>query len=77
MIGDIKLANLLLVSEAEDSPVKLIDFGSMAQLDRATMLVLSNEAFGTARFMAPETLRPLNKEYSKASDIWQCGCVLY
>lgn len=74
---DIKLANMLLMSEAEDSPVKLIDFGSLAQLDRATQKVVCNEAYGTLRFMAPETLRPLNKEYSIASDIWQCGCVLY
>jgi serine/threonine protein kinase len=38
---------------------------------------MCNDAYGTPRFMAPETLRPMNKEYSTASDIWQCGCVLY
>ena len=74
---DIKLANMLLVSEADDSPVKLIDFGSLVQVDRASQKVLCNEPYGTPRFMAPETLRPCNKEYSTASDIWQCGCVLY
>jgi serine/threonine protein kinase len=75
--GDIKLANVLLVSEADDSEVKLIDFGSLIQLDRATMTVITNDPFGTPRFMAPESLGRFNREYSTASDIWQSGCVLF
>lgn len=75
--GDIKLANVLLVSDADDSAVKLIDFGSLIQLDRATMKIITNDPFGTPRFMAPESLGRFNREYSTASDIWQSGCVLF
>lgn len=75
--GDIKLANVMMVTEEDDSPVKLIDFGSLVQLDTATMKVISNDPFGTPRFMAPESLGRFNREYSRASDIWQAGCVLF
>lgn len=74
---DIKLANILLEVDADDSPVKLIDLGSLTQVDRATRLAISNDAHGTPMFMAPETLGPYNREYSTMSDVWQCGCVLY
>mmetsp|Transcript_1845 Transcript_1845/g.2928 ORF Transcript_1845/g.2928 Transcript_1845/m.2928 type:complete len:460 (+) Transcript_1845:108-1487(+) len=74
---DIKLANILMVNDSDYSPVKLIDFGSLTQIDRATHTVISNEPYGTPRFMAPESLGKFNREYSPATDIWQAGCVLF
>ena len=75
--GDIKVANLLLQSDAEDSPVKIIDFGSLVQLDHASMRVVTEEAHGSPMSMAPESLPAFAREYSPASDIWQAGCVLF
>mmetsp|Transcript_18710 Transcript_18710/g.31346 ORF Transcript_18710/g.31346 Transcript_18710/m.31346 type:complete len:281 (+) Transcript_18710:377-1219(+) len=74
---DIKLGNILLESTDVHSRVKLIDFGSLGQIDRNTKKLISNDGYGTLRFIAPESLGPMNREYSFASDIWQCGCTLY
>lgn len=75
--GDIKVANLLMQSDADDSPVKIIDFGSLIQLDHASMRVVTEEAHGSPMSMAPESLPTFSREYSTASDIWQAGCVLF
>ena len=71
------MANLLLQSEADDSPVKIIDFGSLVQLDHATKCVVTEEAHGSPMCMAPESLPCFSREYSAASDVWQAGCVLF
>jgi serine/threonine protein kinase len=71
------VANLLLQSDAEDSPVKIIDFGSLVQLDRASRTVVTEQAHGSPMSMAPESLPCFSREYSTASDVWQAGCVLF
>lgn len=75
---DLKLDNILLMSQEADSIVKLIDFGLMVSLPDASDIYSSareHAPCGTAGYFAPETL--LRKEYSFKTDIWQLGCILY
>lgn len=64
----------MLVSHAEDSRVKLIDFGMMVNIPE-TGVYKSKGVQGTRGFVAPESLK--NAEYSSKSDFWQAGCTLY
>eukprot|EP01038_Epipyxis_sp_PR26KG_P006062 gene6062-8346_t len=82
---DLKTENLVFQGVDCDS-VKIIDFGQACSLwDRECLNVPLNvnnpEFLGTLCFTAPETiLTALNTgeaEYSRASDIWQAGCILY
>mmetsp|Transcript_9758 Transcript_9758/g.14714 ORF Transcript_9758/g.14714 Transcript_9758/m.14714 type:complete len:440 (+) Transcript_9758:79-1398(+) len=72
---DLKTQNLLLVSDAQDSPVKIIDFGSMVQLNTVTDVHTDNRMVGTKGCFAPESITRF--EYSVKSDIWQAGCLLF
>jgi serine/threonine protein kinase len=72
-------------SAAQPPHTKLIDFGFMLDLSTASSracaspssfdTVVTDILVGTEGFFAPESLSKC--EYSRKSDIWQLGCVLY
>ena len=73
---DIKLENLMLVNDQEDSPIKLIDFDLMVRLPTDGDGVYRGYTInGSAGYVAPESI--LYYDYSTLSDTWQLGCVLY
>ena len=68
---DLKPANVLMQSTAVAETIKLIDFG-LAQLPEAS---LSEQMFGTPRYMAPEQIRgePLDQRV----DVFALGVLLF
>jgi serine/threonine protein kinase len=67
---DLKLDNILLVNDSDDSAVKIIDFGQMCQVPVSDTTVRVRESCGTNGYLAPESTYDI-KEYSTKSDIWQ------
>mmetsp|Transcript_17655 Transcript_17655/g.35507 ORF Transcript_17655/g.35507 Transcript_17655/m.35507 type:complete len:517 (+) Transcript_17655:81-1631(+) len=74
---DIKPENVLYQSQAEDSPIKLADFGLGKLLDlhgsdskQAMMTVC-----GTPSYLAPEVIQ--HKGYGMECDVWSAGVILY
>jgi serine/threonine-protein kinase CHEK2 len=78
---DLKLDNLLLATDDDNSPVKVIDFGLMVQLDyNSNEYIQPHErghpvCKGTPGMYAPESID--HSHYSTASDVWQLGCIVY
>jgi calcium-dependent protein kinase len=73
---DLKLDNLLLVSQEENSNIKIIDFGLMVSLGNGGSSVYTDRGVvGTDGFFAPESITSYH--YSYKSDVWQAGCILY
>ena len=68
---DLKLENFLLNTEAEDSAIKLIDFGLSSYFKKKEKL---RRAVGTPYYVAPEVLK---NEYTSTCDIWSLGVVAY
>lgn len=68
---DLKLQNWLYKSEAEDAPLKLIDFGFSLQWDRERLM---KECLGSLNYMAPEVLQ---ENYSEKCDMWSLGVIVY
>jgi len=69
---DLKPENLLYRSPAEDSPLKIADFGlSKILTNNATMQTVC----GTPGYCAPEVLR--GEEYEPAIDMWAVGVITY
>lgn len=77
---DLKTENIVCIGSELKSGIKIIDFGMAVSLwdrqEHCQQLLV-----GTPAFMAPETLINYRhrKEamYSRASDMWQAGCILY
>ncbi|MDR3477229.1 MAG: protein kinase [Gammaproteobacteria bacterium] len=69
---DLKWENLMLDT---DYKIKLIDFGFALQLEGETATYVSSEITGTPSYMAPESINHCH--YSKASDIFSFGSMLY
>jgi calcium-dependent protein kinase len=68
---DLKPENFLFLTEAEDAPVKIIDFGlSRHETDMGIM----QTKVGTPYYVAPEVLR---REYTNSCDIWSIGVITY
>ena len=67
---DLKLDNILLVSDSDNSPVKIIDFGFMCQVPTGDCAIRTRQLCGTQGYLAPESTYDI-KEYSVKSDIWQ------
>ena len=69
---DLKPENILFSTLADDSSLKLIDFGLSKVLDgdKGTM----KGAVGTTFYMAPEVI---SGTYNEKCDIWACGIILY
>jgi len=70
---DLKPENILYSTTAEDSPIKVADFGLARVISNKEMM---KTACGTPGYVAPEVLK--NKGYdSGAVDMWSTGVILY
>lgn len=67
---DIKPENILMVSDENDTDIKIADFGLAIQMDENIIT-----ACGSPGYIAPEMLR--NKTYGTKVDIFSAGIVLY
>lgn len=68
---DLKPENLLLLTEQQDSLLKVIDFGTSSRIRPMKHL---SSAIGTLYYMAPEVLE---ERYNEKCDIWSCGVIMY
>ncbi len=68
---DLKPENILFSNVADDSCLKLIDFGLSKVIDGDKNL---KGAVGTTFYMAPEVI---TGNYNEKCDIWACGVILY
>ena len=68
---DLKPENILFSNVADDSCLKLIDFGLSKVIDGEQNL---KGAVGTTFYMAPEVI---TGNYNEKCDIWACGVILY
>lgn len=69
---DMKPKNLLLMSEDNDSYIKLADFGFAARCHEPKSLT---KQCGTPFFVSPEVL--MRKAYDQQSDMWSVGCIVF
>ena len=69
---DIKLDNVMMIDESDDSDVKLVDFGLSKFVGPNEKCI---EPYGTYGFVAPEILRGL--PYDKSVDVWSLGVIAY
>jgi len=69
---DLKPENFLFLTEADDAPIKIIDFGLSRHND--TNHGIMKTKVGTPYYVAPEVLR---REYTKSCDIWSIGVISY
>jgi len=69
---DIKPDNIVLATAAEDSDVKIVDFG-LAQILEPNEL--ATDPVGTLCYAAPEIL--LGRKYDKAVDMWSLGILAF
>ena len=68
---DLKPENILFSNVADDSSLKLIDFGLSKVLDGEKKM---KKTVGTTFYMAPEVIKG---SYNEKCDIWACGVILY
>lgn len=69
---DLKPENFLFLTDSEDSPIKIIDFGLSRHKDADDSMMKTK--VGTPYYVAPEVLR---REYNEACDIWSIGVITY
>ena len=69
---DLKPENLLYATEADDSEIKIADFGLGKLLKEEDMLAT---ACGTPGYVAPEILR--SERYTDKVDMWSLGVITY
>eukprot|EP00826_Nyctotherus_ovalis_P013408 TRINITY_DN1361_c0_g1_i3.p1 TRINITY_DN1361_c0_g1~~TRINITY_DN1361_c0_g1_i3.p1 ORF type:complete len:342 (-),score=93.50 TRINITY_DN1361_c0_g1_i3:462-1487(-) len=69
---DLKPENALMLSESEDSNVKIMDFGLSKMVGPSQ---LCTEPFGTLSYVSPEVLQ--QKPYGKGVDVWSLGVLAY
>ena len=72
MHRDLKLQNILLMSESTSAVVKLADFGMSKVMEED----LTTTRLGSPIYMAPELFVPEGK-YDLKADVWSLGIVLY
>jgi len=73
---DLKPENILFLSNEEDSPIKVIDFG-LSKIFGKYDNIINNEMtsfVGTAYYVSPEVLQG---KYNEKCDIWSAGVILY
>lgn len=68
---DIKPENFMFSSSAEDSVLKLIDFGVAKAVDSGESL---STRIGSPYYISPQTLRG---NYTEKCDVWSLGVILY
>ena len=71
---DLKPENFLLLTKADDSPIKMIDFGlskffDMKETAKAKAMSMTTKA-GTPYYISPEVLKG---DYDESCDIWSAG----
>eukprot|EP00877_Chromochloris_zofingiensis_P004633 jgi/Chrzof1/14170/Cz08g28020.t1 len=73
---DLKLENMVMLNEADDSPVKIADFGLSKFFSSDNVL---STMCGSPQYVAPEVLGVGDglKEYSPAVDMWSVGVILF
>ena len=75
---DLKLENIMLIDGGQPFDIKLIDFGLACKLDPGTDAIKCSKLYGSPDYLAPESIATRGcHRYSRKSDIWQCGVVLY
>ena len=60
--------NFLFLTKADNSPIKIIDFG-LSRHDDSIQGIMKTKV-GTPYYVAPEVLR---REYTNSCDIWSIG----
>ena len=68
---DLKPENILMDNDSDDLTIKIIDWGCALTIKTTKQ---SNQADGTAYYIAPEVLKG---EYNEKCDIWACGVIFY
>lgn len=71
---DLKPQNVLLVSQAPKTRVKVADFGLSKVINDETCL---RTLCGTPHYLAPEIWDPDCKVYDQKADVWSLGVILY
>lgn len=76
---DLKPENFLFLTKADDSPLKVIDFGLSTLFDETHMKnegqkVSMKTKAGTPYYISPEVLKG---SYDESCDIWSAGVILY
>ncbi len=69
---DLKPENFLYATEADDSPIKIIDFG-LSRPDVSPNSIMRTKV-GTPYYVAPEVLK---RKYTASCDIWSIGVISY
>lgn len=68
---DLKPENMLFSTRDENSPLKLIDFGTCKHFEKNGRI---NERVGSPYYIAPEVI---SGNYNEKCDIWSLGVILY
>ncbi|XP_059318068.1 calcium-dependent protein kinase 29-like [Lycium ferocissimum] len=71
MHRDLKPENFLMVSKADDSPLKATDFGLSVFIEEGKVY---KDIVGSAYYVAPQVLQ---RNYGKEIDVWSAGVILY
>eukprot|EP01026_Neomeris_dumetosa_P050353 TRINITY_DN4412_c0_g1_i1.p1 TRINITY_DN4412_c0_g1~~TRINITY_DN4412_c0_g1_i1.p1 ORF type:complete len:392 (-),score=46.63 TRINITY_DN4412_c0_g1_i1:2722-3744(-) len=73
---DLKLENMIMLNERDDSPVKIADFGLSKFFSPDTIL---STVCGSPQYVAPEVLGVASgsQAYSPAVDMWSVGVILF
>lgn len=73
---DIKPANVLILEEEHCNTAKILDFGTIKQLDQAEQKTTKTGFIvGSSNYMSPEQCK--GEEVDPRSDIYSLGCVMY
>ena len=72
---DLKPENCIYSTTAEDSSLKITDFGLAVLLTPESDRLIDRHLVGTPGYIAPEILN--NYEYSPAADLWAAGVILF
>jgi len=69
---DMKLENIMMTDDTEDSEPRIVDFGLAKFLGPSETV---NDLFGTLGYAAPEILK--KEQYSFSVDMWALGIITY
>eukprot|EP00301_Raphidiophrys_heterophryoidea_P016345 c2590_g1_i1.p1 GENE.c2590_g1_i1~~c2590_g1_i1.p1 ORF type:complete len:355 (-),score=95.24 c2590_g1_i1:113-1123(-) len=76
---DLKPENILYATPAQDSPIKIADFGLAKVYSSENDGDFMHTKCGTPAYVAPEVLKPADKKkgYNEKVDVWSTGVILY